>query len=197
MEYQSTPWLARLAELLGGTGQPVGEPAWLAHIYTLLGDFIENQTYETLYQSNTAAAAIPGNTNENILQTLAIPASTLLANRILIVQTHWTMTNNANAKTCRVRLGGAAGTPYLAASPASNVQMLSQTRIMGITNATQKGFSSGSANGGLGTSTGALVTSALDMTAAQDLVISAQLGNGADSIVLESYSVLLQRGVAA
>lgn len=62
---------------------------------------------QVLAQSGVQVVA-PGDTNENILATVTLP--TVGANDFLEVNYFFSCTNNANAKTGRVRLGGIAGT---------------------------------------------------------------------------------------
>ena len=148
---------------------------------------------ETVLASSAAQLSHTGDTNEHVFATITVPAGAMGINDILEVDTHWSVTNNANAKTCRVRLGGVSGTQFLTVSPASNVQFQDKRRIRnrGALNS-QVGFSAGSATA-FNTSSGAVVTGAVDMSVAQDIVISAQLGNSGDTVNLESYDVVIRR----
>jgi len=56
-----------------------------------------------------AAVACPADTTEDILATVAIPAELMGPNGIIILNTFWTVTNSANNKTLRARLGGIGG----------------------------------------------------------------------------------------
>lgn len=131
----------------------------------------------------------PTDTNENVLATITVPANTLGANGRLIVTTLWGFTNNANAKTIRVRFSGASGTQYLQTNYASAAFLRDQREIVN-NNATnsQIGFG-GSGTGGWGNGASANTTSSVDTTAATTLVISAQKGTDSDTITLDYYRV--------
>lgn len=148
---------------------------------------------EIILASSAVQLSHTGNTNETTLATITIPAGTMGANDMIEVTTLWSFTNNANVKTPRVRLGGVSGTAFYGPGPASNVQIYSQIRIRnrGVQNS-QLGYSA-SAQTSYSASAGALVTSAIDMGSAQDLVFSGQLANSADTISLESYDVSIKR----
>jgi hypothetical protein len=76
-----------------------------------------------------SAVAVSGaaDTNENILATITIPAGAMGLNGILRVYADYTVTNNANAKTLRVRLSGIGGT-VLDSKNAASVRSASPTR---------------------------------------------------------------------
>lgn len=130
-----------------------------------------------------------GNTNETTLATITIPANALGANGRIRVTTQWTYTNNANTKTLIVRLGGTSGTQYatVAVTTTAGVRMQQEIANRNATNS-QIGFAANNSSG-FGGTTAAPVTSAVDTTASVDLVIRCQLGNGADTITLDSYCV--------
>jgi hypothetical protein len=99
----------------------------------------------------------------------------------------WTFTNNANAKTPRLRIGGAAGT-ILWAPAAASIAVLTAHRYIFNRGAENSQVSGPTDTNGYGTSTGAVVTSAIDTTQAFDLVISGQKATGGDTLRLEGYS---------
>lgn len=142
--------------------------------------------------SGTASAALTGSTDETIQATVTIPAGTIGANSAVKMTALWSMTNNANNKTLRIRLGGIAGTELFSLAVASSasygVEKLFFNRA---TQASQ--VLTGVAiprNQGNNSST-ATLTATVDTSAAQDLVFTAQLANGADSATLEFYLVEL------
>lgn len=107
------------------------------------------------------------------------------ANGILRVTPVWSAgANNANAKTFRIRLGGISGAVLVSGSLASTIsfQHVLLTRNRGAQNS-QLNFSNFSTSGS------AAPTSAVDTSVAQDLVFTAQLGSGSDTMTLEGYLV--------
>lgn len=129
-------------------------------------------------------------TNENVLATVAVPANAMGANGTLRVTTHWTVNNNGNAKTVRVRFSGASGTEFLSASIANTVNFKHQLTITN-RNDTSAQIGSPVILTAFGISANAAITAAVDTTAATTVVFSAQKGNGADTMTLNHYSVEL------
>lgn len=148
-----------------------------------------------LLAQNNAGLANTGNTTENILATVNLPANLVNVNCSLEIVTAWSFPANTNAKNIKARLGGIAGAGYLAFNQnnASNVTCQVYTLIRARATASQFGFSN-TQSGFSGGQTAANATSTLDMTAAQTLVFTAQCGVGSDTITLESYSVKLLAG---
>lgn len=134
-----------------------------------------------------AQSSHTGDTSETILATCTIPAGEMSATGMLRINAVYTFTNNADTKTIRMRLGGIGGTQYLSIVETTNVSFrLYNYEIYerGATNSQVGGSVAGAA-------TGAIQTSAIDMTAAQTLVFTGQLGTGTDTVSLEAYSVEL------
>ena len=122
---------------------------------------------------------------------ITIPAGILLANGSAEIETLWSYTNSANAKNLRVRFGGTSGTVYLNTSPTTTgcVQNVCIIRNSNATNS-QKGFlAAASSHFGSAAST---TTSAIDTTAAVDIVIGGQLTNTGETITLESYTIWIR-----
>lgn len=69
--------------------------------------------------STTGPGAFTGITTEVAGPTITLPGGTMGANGRVKVQSIWNATNNANAKTARIRFGGIAGTQILAGAMAS------------------------------------------------------------------------------
>lgn len=138
-------------------------------------------------------ASVTGTTAETALATIAIRAGIMGTNGQLRVTTLWSLTNNANAKTCRVRLGGISGTVFQGASIASAASWQGLSHIRNRNSASQQVSMSAGPSISFSTSTSAVVTATIDTAQAQDLVLSGQLGNSADTITLESYTVELLR----
>lgn len=146
----------------------------------------------TLLAASAVAASLTGSTSETALATITIPAGAMGLNGGVEVRSVWSMTNNANTKTPRVRFGGAAGTQYaaLAATTSSTVSDVRRIRNRNAANSQVGAFPAGGSVG-LGANGNAVVTSSVDTSAAVDIVLSGQLGSAADTITLESYEVWL------
>lgn len=137
-----------------------------------------------------SAVAVPltGSTSETALATISIPAGAMGANGSLRIWTTWSVNNNANAKTGRIRLGGISGTAHqtgqFVSSLAGNEVLLISNRNSQASQLSQQNSTSPFGTNGNGNNTGT------DNTAnALDLVISGQLANSGDTITLERYIV--------
>jgi hypothetical protein len=142
----------------------------------------------TLLAASAVPVSVTGTVNETTLATVTIPAGAMGLNGGLQIRTLWTVTNNANAKTLRVKFGSMLAL-QLQAAGATGAQALTCIRNRNSASS-QVGFAPGS--NGLGTtvlSTPSLGTenSATNVT----LDITAQLGVGTDTATLESYEVWL------
>lgn len=139
-----------------------------------------------------AASSVTSTTNETALATVTIPANTMGANGALRINMLFSFTNNANAKTLRIRLGGISGTIFMAVTSITNQASLPLHRIIMNRNATNSQITQQSSSGqSYNVTTSAVTTGAVDTTASQDLVITGQLTNTGDTITLEYYSVEL------
>lgn len=150
------------------------------------------RTWQVLASGGTTSSHT-GNTSETALATITIPGGTLGANGIVRVTFVLSMTNNANGKTGRVRLGGTSGTSFLAVALASQASFRHQVQIQN-RNATNSQVCMADTAASWGVTTAAVITGSRDTTSNQDLVITGQLTNGADTITLESYVVEVCQG---
>lgn len=133
--------------------------------------------------SNTAT------TSEEALATVAIPARAIGPNGRLRITTTWTVTNSANTKTMRVRLGGLSGTAFMVSAQTAIVAEKTMTEIANRNSASsQVGFISTNTSG-FGTGTGSNVTGTINTAVAQDLVITGQKASSGETLTLESYLV--------
>ena len=139
-----------------------------------------------------SAIAVPhtGDTAEFVFATIPIPAGCMGPNGILRISTVFSVAvSNGNNKPCRTRLGGAGGTQHMNWLQTTSICLRDVRWIQnrGAQNSQVSGYLSGSSISS--TSASAPITSAIDMSVAQDLVISGQLGTNTDTITLESYIV--------
>lgn len=136
------------------------------------------------------AASVTGTTAETALATVTVPAGLLGLNGGLTIFTAWGVLNTANNKTPRVRFGGIAGTPFYSRASTTLVSISFVTRLRNRNSASsQVGGAPAGISVGLGESGVAVTTSAVNTAVAQDVVISAQLGLGTESMSLENYEV--------
>jgi len=140
-----------------------------------------------------------GDATEATLVTVTVPAGAMGPNGLLRITTVWTYTNSANNKNIRVRLGaasaGLSGTSYLAVTQTTSASFRDQRQI-GNRNAqnSQVGGFAGSTAFTQGSA--ANVTSAVDTSAASELVFTTAWGGATsgETITLESYLVEILYG---
>lgn len=148
-----------------------------------------------LLAASGAAVSHTGNTNETILATVSLPGNTMKAKSALRITTLWTVNNDADAKTGRIRLGGLSGAQIMALNMASTVTYQLQHIVRNRDVINSQVFQVVTAGSSFTNSSGSPGTASIDMSVAQDLVFTAQLASGADSITLESYMVELLLGI--
>lgn len=153
--------------------------------------YVVPQTGQWRVQGMSAVAVShTGNTTETTLATIPIAAGVMGANGAIRVRVRGTCTNNANTKTPRVRLGGIGGSSLVGISFTTTgtwmYELLVQNRNSA---ASQIASTYGNRTTDPVFIEHALVTSTVATSSAQDLVITVQLGNAADSISVESYTV--------
>lgn len=140
-----------------------------------------------------SAVAVSGASDllENVLATITIPAGAMGSNGVLRGVYMVSCTNNANVKTVRLRLGGIGGTIFktdnLASAPEGTFYF--QLANRGASNS-QVGMGTGNPSaGGWGTNGAALVTGAIDTSAATTIVITGQKATAGDTLTLDSHLV--------
>ena len=135
--------------------------------------------------SLSAPVALTGTTSETTLLTVNIPASLIGASGKVKMYPLYSMTNNANSKVLRVKLGGSMAF-YAAVSNSSHSSALVIIRNIG-SESVQK--SSTTVVSGLGNTGTALNTLAIDTTAATTITLTGQLAVGTDTLTLEDLFV--------
>lgn len=141
-----------------------------------------------LASSNVAGSAHTGDTLETTLATIQVPANAMGANGTLRITVTARCTGTAGTKTLRVKFGGttfsetANGTTILSVRNAAHVSNR---------NATNSQIGMGAGSTGYGGSTSDVTTGAIDTTANQDITITVQLANAADSGAIAQYLVEL------
>lgn len=129
-----------------------------------------------------------GTTGEVALATVSLPGGELGPNGILRITAVFSYTNNANIKTFRFRLGGVSGTEFLNFNQTTSSGFMTQRIIQNRNSqSSQIGAPLAIVNSwGPGVTP---PTGTIDTSTAQDIVISAQLANAADTVTLESYVI--------
>jgi hypothetical protein len=148
---------------------------------------IEAVTSPVILAQSGVPASVTGTTAETVLASITIPGGMIGANGSLRVTAAWSHTNSANTKRPIVKLGSTAFTSVPVTNSTSS-QTMTVIRNRGATNSQ---VSAGSAVFGIGGTSNAAVTSAIDTTVDQVLSIRGQLtiGDGSESITLEGYTV--------
>lgn len=135
-------------------------------------------------------SAAPANTSENALATISIPGGIMGPNGSIEILYTYRFTNNANNKIMRLRFSGIGGTAFQdrLVTTQQTSQLLTIISNAGATNS-QVGMGVGST--GIGETTNPIVTSAVDTTVNQTVVITGQKANAADTIELVRYRVVI------
>jgi len=140
---------------------------------------------QILFYDLTAAVALTGTTLETTLVTITIPAGLIGSSGKVKLYPLWSVTNNANNKTVRVKLGGSTG--YFLQS-SGYAQLSNLVIFRNFNSESVQKVSSGMA-AGLGSTTGAFTSLTIDTSAATTLTITGQLQVGTDTMTLEGLFV--------
>lgn len=182
-------------KISGNTWDKSAQPRFFSGTYTDDGtNDVEGRgsgDWKVLAQSGVAVSHT-GNTNETVLATVAMPGGTLGANGVLRITTLWTVTNSADNKTFRVRLGGVSGAQVLSVGVTTVATAIIQRTVWNRNSeASQVSWAAGTANSFL-IAGAANFTSMVNTANAQDIVISGQLATGTDTVTLEGYLIEYQ-----
>lgn len=140
---------------------------------------------QTVAQSSVAVP-LTGSTTETTLATISIRGGSLGANGRLRITTLWSFTNNANSKTFRVKLGG---TQIWSRAESANLSAHHMIAMSNRNSASSQVTNSGSTGGGWGPVGASVATTAINTASTQNLTITGELVNSADTLTLESYLV--------
>lgn len=179
------------AHMSGGTDIPITDGGTGAS--TARGAAANLGTWYVLAASGVAQSHT-GTITETTKATITVPAGAMGANGALRITWIWSANNDASSKATRVRFGGISGTIFLQDAMANVTGRRTQCEIHNRNAAnSQVGFVLGGGTGGWSSTTSATptVTASLDTTAAQDIVLTAELADTADTLVLEAYTVEL------
>lgn len=158
----------------------------------LYGPF--NRGFITLAHSGSAIANT-GNTTENILATVALPAGMMGANGMLRILTTWSYPNSGNNKTMRVRLGGIGGSELVSLVRTTGEITMNHWMVVSNRNSqSSQVMHNNQVTAQFGVSGLAVTTTAVNTAVAQDIVITAQCASAAETITLERYHIEVLRG---
>lgn len=183
------------ANILASTGHYVGEEAYASDFG--IGRGLELYWNGSAWKLSTAqqllgfqhtAVSCDADTNEKTLFSLAVP--NMGPNTQLLIRSVWSMTNSANTKTLKAKMG--ATTVY------SNNLTTSQTDVRDLfirnrnaTNVQVMGFGNSAL---YGNGTGAVQTAAVETNAGFTLTITGTKANAGETLTLESVDVFIIGG---
>lgn len=145
------------------------------------------------------ASSLTGTVGETVLATISIPAGSMGPNGRIEVWSSFSNGTSGNNKTFRLRLGalssGTAGSLIWSSTVTINPSL---AVVSGVANrnsaSSQIGVGLVAGNTGLGSSTAAFPTAAIDTANAAEIVLTGQLANAADALALEAYRATLYPG---
>ena len=138
---------------------------------------------------DTGPNQLTGTVNETVLGSAYIRGNILGNNGWLEVETLWSVPNNANAKTARIRLFSLANPVFLQSNLANNLGGYFQTLITN--NDATNSQIGGNVGGGHGLASAALPTDNVNTLADFFIFITGQLANAGDTITLNHFSVVI------
>jgi len=168
----------------------------IAYNRTEVDVLLKSIPMQRVWPIDGAASGLPasttGNTNENTVLTFTIAADKIGTNTAFHIISLISATNNANAKTVRVKFNGKNGCSVDVTSCATiNTYAILRNRksktaqISGNTTAT-------SVHGGFGSKSGTAVTTyTVDTSADVTVAVTLQNGVGTDTITMEDFRILL------
>jgi hypothetical protein len=145
----------------------------------------------TLLAASAVAVSVTGTTSETVLATVTIPAGAMGLNGGVRIVTRWSMAASANNKTSRHRLGGIAGSVIASVPSTTSTALLESSSRNRGSPSSQYHMAHGNRGTDLVMAVLSATTSAIDMTQAQDLVITGQLALGTETLTLDNYEVWL------
>ena len=148
-----------------------------------------------LFAQSGTATSVGAVTTEATLATISFSGGEIGPNGWIQVLSSWTLNNTANAKNCRIRVGGAAGTIMSDGNPTSAVFFFKPVWIINSNSASsQKAVVATGNTAGTGTGTSAPPTATVNTASAWDLVLTGQKATAGDTLTLEGYQVFVCYG---
>ena len=141
--------------------------------------------------ASAVSIAHTGTTDETVLATVAIPAGIMGLNGRLRVTSLWSWTSSANTKTARCRFSGLSGSQVNAGAGTTTASIQLFNLIRNVNAANSQKFFNGTITPFNVPNAAAISTSAVDTSADQTVVFTAQLTNTGETITLQDYMVEL------
>ena len=177
--------------ITGGTNRSISAPsagrAYLWDDSSASNVALQNKASYVFYKNGAAFPDVTGTTAETSIVAMTIPGGTLGANGVVRIRVLSTHTNNTNAKTLRVYFGGVL---VLGPTMTTTATFRDEHEIFNRNSVSSQVFyGSGSQAGGFGSTSGALLTGTVNTASDVTVEVTGQLGNAADSIILQSLIV--------
>lgn len=146
----------------------------------------DNSSYVKRLFVNNTSASVTGTTSETTVYSYTIPAGTMGVNSSLHIPFILTWTNNANAKTFRIRINGTVVAQYGPTTNATGRFYFIISNRNSLSSQITGGASSQSTNLGFNAAiTGGAGTYSFDFSQSQTITFTIQLGNSADAAAFE------------
>jgi hypothetical protein len=149
-----------------------------------VGGRAADQSY-VLAQS-AVASSVTGTTTETTLASVTLPGGAMGANGQIEIISLWSYTNSANNKILKVKFGGQQLAAITNTTTATE-QLLN--RAANRNNSSSQVSFSAFSTGGIGTSTNAINTFAVNSDSDVTIALTGQLANTGETITLESYII--------
>ena len=137
-----------------------------------------------LLASSGVASSVTGTTTETILASFVIPAGSMQANSILEFTHLWSVTNNANAKNAKIKIG--AVIVYQNQLPSMG-SCQTYTALHSRNSLKSQVSAANSVNSSIGSSSAAPNVYSIDFSVEQTVTFTCSLANAADSAALEMF----------
>lgn len=136
------------------------------------------------------AVAAPGDTNENVLGSVIVPAGAMGANGRLRITTFWSFTNNANSKLIRMKFGGST---FQLTEAASQSGLRLSNEIINLNNVASQHGTGIYLTGGWGFAAvvSGVIALAINTANAATIEMTAQKAVAGDAVTLFGYLVEL------
>lgn len=153
-----------------------------------------------IFHSNNVSSSFTGNTNENISDSILIPAGTLSANDVLSITAVYTKTGTAGTLIVRLSANTSAAVPGtrigILGNAAANLWYKLNREVIfknSLTSQTVFGNAVASAPSDIAQNSNALSALTIDFSVDQYIIVSGQLSNGADTGTFQGWEIEIRR----
>lgn len=150
---------------------------------------------QCLLASTNTSVSVTGTVDQTELGTVTLPGGLVSANGILEVSSFWTMTNSANNKTIKIKIGQttdpATGGSSILNRIETTIAIHQHLCILRCANSTssQKAIASG-LSAGLGVTTLSNFTDTYDLSTDKRIFLTGQLANTGETITLRGWRLI-------